>query len=118
MSAHLFAKTCAGRLYSHWSKDTQTEKRLKAGIYTNRICGEGEVAVSAIILDALSLDSKNIKVKCIPFFSLIKITSNVKNKTNKILALSIIMNCSQEDRTFHDSTSSTCVIMGQQHTLA
>lgn len=77
MSAHLFAKTCAGRLYSHWSKDTQTEKRLKAGIYTNRICGEGEVAVSAIILDALSLDSKNIKVKCIPFFSLIKITSNM-----------------------------------------
>lgn len=58
MSAHLFAKTCAGGLYLHWSKDcTQSEKGLKPGIYTNRICGEGEVAVSAITLDALSFDS-------------------------------------------------------------
>lgn len=29
----------------------------RLGIYTNRICGEGEVAVSAVILVALSLDS-------------------------------------------------------------
>lgn len=109
-SAHLFAKTCAGGLYPHWSKDrTQTEKGLKSGIYTHRICGESEIAVSAIILDALSLDilpspvffskpsntqycnlqvvdfSKNIKVKCfsIPFFSLVKITANIMKSKDK-----------------------------------
>lgn len=58
VSAHVFAKTCAGELYPYWSKDhTQIEKGLKPGIYTHGICGESEVPVSAIILDALSLDS-------------------------------------------------------------
>lgn len=98
-----FCKNLCRWTVSHWSKDhTQTEKGLKSGIYTHRICGESEVAVSAIILDALSFDilpspvffskpsntqycnlqvvdfSKNIKVKCfsIPFFSLVKITAN------------------------------------------
>lgn len=52
--AHRFTKTCAGGLYPCWSKDsTQTGKGLKPGIHTDRICGESEVAVSAVILDAL-----------------------------------------------------------------
>lgn len=114
MSGHIFAKTYAGGLYPHWSKDcTQTAKGLKPGIYTNRICGKGEVAVSAIILDALSLDSlpssvffskqnntqncnlqvvgfnKNVKVKffSIPFFSLVKMTSNTMEKKRRIKCL-------------------------------
>lgn len=33
------------------------KKGWKPGVYTNRICGEGEAAVSAMILDLLSLDS-------------------------------------------------------------
>lgn len=86
-------------------------------MYTNRICGEGEVAVSAMILVALSLDSlppsvvfskpsnmqychlqvvdfnKKIKGKyfSIQSFSLIKTYKNLQKKPtpNKILELSL-----------------------------
>lgn len=84
-------------------------------MYTNRICGEGEVAASAMILVALSLDSlppsvvfskpsnmqychlqvvdfnKKIKGKyfSIHSFSLIKINLQKKPTPNKILELSL-----------------------------
>lgn len=88
-------------------KTTLEPKRCwKPGIYANRICGEDEVAVSAMILVALSVDSlpssvffskpnnlqychlqvvdfskkKKVKYFSIHSFSLIKITSNTTKK--------------------------------------